>query len=359
MNDPTTDDVTARLVLRRTTDWAVDADLHLPAGTTTALVGPNGAGKSTVVDLLGGLLRLDAGTIRFGDRVVDDPSADVFVPPEHRRVGVVFQDGRLFDHLTVRDNVAFGPRSRGRDRASSRRAAAVLLDRVGIAGLADRRPSELSGGQAQRVALCRALAVEPALLLLDEPLSALDVAGRTAVRRTLATHLGDVAAPRLLVTHDPVDAFLLADRVVVLEDGTVRQVGTPEEVRQRPTSSWAAELVGTNLLRGVAADGVVHVDGHPVQVADQDVRGPVVLVVPPRAVVLSPDRTVGSPRNTWSATVSRVDPLGDRTRVSVDAPVPLTAEITPEAVADLGIAPGVVVWLAIKATEIEVAADAG
>ncbi len=350
-------DVACRVTIHRSNGFSLDIALDLPEGRTTALLGPNGAGKSTAIDALAGLVRIDGGRIRIGDRVVDDPTADVFVPPARRRVGVVFQDGRLFDHLSVADNVAFGPRSRGLGRADARRRAIAWLDRLGLGDLAGRRPAELSGGQAQRAGLCRALASDPDLLLLDEPLSALDVRGRASLRRTLAAHLSELAAPRLLVTHDPIEAFLLADRVAVIEDGRLTQTGTPDEIRQHPRTTYIAELVGTNLLRGTASGGAVTIGAHRLTVADTTIDGAVLAIVHPRAIALSPERPEGSQRNVWRSRLGRVEHLGDRVRVSTSTPVPLTAEVTPGAVTELGLVPGSTVWLAIKATEIDVIAD--
>ena len=350
-------DTTARVRTARPDGFVLDVQLHLPAGRTTALVGPNGAGKSTLLAALAGLVPVDEGRVVVGGEVVDDPTAGVFVPPPARRIGVVFQDGLLFDHLDVRANVAFGPRSRGTPRANAELAATTLLDELGVGELADRMPATLSGGQAQRVALARALATRPRLLLLDEPMSALDVRGRAALRRALATHLARLDAPRLLVTHDPVEAFLLGDLVAVLEDGRVTQHGTPDEIRERPLTTYAAELVGTNLLRGVAADGVVAVGEAEVVVADREVAGPVLLAVHPHAISLSRTAPDGSQRNVWTTTVARVERLGDRCRVTVENPLPVTAEVTPAAVTELALAPGVTVHCAVKATEVTVTAD--
>ncbi len=346
----------AHLVVHRRDGFTLDVELALPAGRTTALVGPNGAGKSTTLAALAGLIRLDEGFIRLGDTVLDDPSHDTFLPAGDRHVGMVFQDGLLLEHLSVLANVAFGPRSRGARRAAAQQQATTWLDTLEIGALADRRPHELSGGEAQRVALARALATDPALVLLDEPFSALDVQGRASLRRTLATHLATLAAPRLLVTHDPVEAFLLADHVAVLEAGRITQTGTPDELRQRPATRYAAELAGTNLLRGVAADGAVEVGSHVLRIADHSVRGPVLVTIAPQAIAVSLTQPAGSPRNTWPTVIERLEQLGDRTRVSVQAPVQITAEVTPAAVDELRLAPGLSVWLSVKATEIDVRA---
>lgn len=224
----------AHLVAGRENGFAVDVRLEVAPGHTAALLGPNGAGKSTVVSVLAGLMPLDAGQISLDGRALDDPARSLFVPPEERGIGVVFQDYVLFPHLTVSENVAFGLRSRKVPRHEAADRAAQWLERLGLAGMGDRKPRDLSGGQAQRVALARALIAEPLLLLLDEPLAALDATTRVELRRTLDDHLEHFAGPRLLITHDPTEAFLLADQVHVMEDGAVTQVGTADDIRLRP-----------------------------------------------------------------------------------------------------------------------------
>lgn len=344
----------AEVRVRRSPSFSVVADLEVPAGTTVALLGPNGAGKSTVVAAIAGLLPLDGGSIMLAGRVLDDPGVGTFVAPEDRRVGVVFQDYLLFDHLSVLENVAFGPRATGVGRDEAHRRARHWLDRVALGDLVDRRPSDLSGGQAQRVALARALAAEPDLLLLDEPLAALDVGTRAHLRRDLAGHLAGFAGPRVLITHDPTEAFLLADRVLVIEGGVVTQSGTPDDIRLRPRTRYAADLAGANLLSGDAADGVVDVGGHRVAVAQHDVAGPVLVTIRPAAIAVHRTRPEGSPRNAWQTSVRLVEPLGDVVRVQTGPPLPLTAEVTSEAATALGLAADTDVWLSIKATEIGV-----
>ena len=230
----------------------LDVDLAVEAGEVVALLGPNGAGKTTILRALAGLQPLDRGQITIDGRLVDDPATGGFVPAEERPVGVVFQDYLLFPQLTVLENVAFGPRSRGTPKAAARAQAQRWLDRVGVGDLAGHKPRKISGGQAQRTALARALATEPHLLLLDEPLAALDATTRTAVRRDLRRHLADFDGATVLVTHDALDALALADRVVILEDGSVTQAGTLAEVTTQPRSSYVADLIGMNLLRGDA-----------------------------------------------------------------------------------------------------------
>ena len=216
--------LSSRIIAEREA-FGIDVALTIEPGSTVVLLGPNGAGKSTVLACLAGLLPLTDGNIELNGRVLDDPSRGVFVAPDQRQVGAIFQDYLLFPHLSVLENVAFGLRARGESKVGARTAAGEWLERFGVSALGDRRPGDLSGGQAQRVALARALVIQPELLLLDEPLAALDVSTKVELRRMLADHLSGFAGPRLLITHDPTDAFLLADEIYVVEDGRVTQMG--------------------------------------------------------------------------------------------------------------------------------------
>jgi molybdate transport system ATP-binding protein len=346
----------AHLVVERTAGFTLDLALRIYPGSTAVLLGPNGAGKSTAALAIAGLIPLDKGSVVLNGRTLDDPRLGTLVPPEDRKVGMVFQDDVLFPHLTATDNVAFGLRSRGMPSRMAKHSAAEWLDRMGLAEIGERRATELSGGQAQRVALARALAIEPDLLVLDEPLSALDVTTRAETRRALTGHLAGFAGPRLVITHDPAEAFLLGDEVFVLEDGLLSQSGSPEEIRRKPRTRYAADLVGINLVAGFAGKGVITTaDGHNLYVADQKAAGPVLATVHPRAVMLLSDPPSGSPRNVWSTRVVSIEPSVDRTRVVLDRPLALTAEVTPAAVTEMGLREGGEVWVAIKATEIEVA----
>lgn len=338
-------------------DLELDVDLRVADGETLALLGPNGAGKSTTISALAGTLpRGTTGSVsaRLGDRVLDDTASAVHVRAEERRVGIVFQQHLLFDHLRVLDNVAFGPRSGGSSRAESRAVAKEWLDRLGVSDLARRRPAELSGGEAQRVAIARTLAAEPEMLLLDEPMAALDVTTRSEVRRILRSHLARFEGPRVFVTHDPSDAFLLADTLLVLEDGRVTQVGSPDDIRRSPATPYIAALAGTNLFTGTATDGSVLLDdvAHSLTIADTRVSGPVTVTIHPTAISLHTVRPSGSQRNVWSARVELVEPMGDVVRVMLDRPVPMAIDVTPGAVEALGLEPGKSVWAAVKATEI-------
>jgi molybdate transport system ATP-binding protein len=331
--------------------FELDVALHASAGETVALLGPNAAGKTTLLRCLAGIMPLAHGRIVLDDVVLDD-AARVFVPPDRRSIGVVFQDYLLFEHLSARENIAFGPRARGATRSASRATADEWLERLGVAGVARKKPLQLSGGEAQRVALARALATRPALLLLDEPLSALDAGARGAVRRDLRRSLAEFDGIRILVTHDPVDAAVLADRLVIIEAGRVVQTGTLAEITARPRSRYVAELVGMNLLHGTALDDWIETDGG-VQVAVPDAgRGAVFAVIHPSAVTVSRTRPSGSARNVWPGRVEAIEDLGSRVRVRVRGTVDLVAEITPTAVRDLGLDDGADVWTSVKAAEI-------
>ncbi len=332
--------------------FELDVELTVEPGEVLAVLGPNGSGKSTLLRALGGLLPIDRGSITIDGTVLDDPGTDTFVPPELRPIGVVFQDHLLFAHMSALENVAFGLRARGASKAAAHRVALGWLDRVGLVEVAAMRPTQLSGGQAQRVALARALATDPSMLLLDEPLAALDVTTRQDVRRSLRHYLDTFNGVRLLVTHDPVDAYALADRIAILERGRIAQTGTIAEVTAHPRSRYVAELVGTNLVRGIVTDGVLVTDtGARIVVAADS--GPAFAVIRPQAITLSlgVDPT-SSARNVWSGIVGDIDRLGDRARVVVDGPLSVVAEITVASLDALGLRPGDEVHAALKATDI-------
>ncbi len=336
----------------------LDVALTVEAGETVALLGPNGAGKTTLLRVLAGLQPLDGGHLRLDGSTLDEPATGTFVPPEGRPIGVVFQDYLLFPNLTALENVAFGLRARGTAKAAARRSAAAWLERVGLPGVHGARARELSGGQQQRVALARALATEPRLLLLDEPLAALDVGTRSDVRRELRRHLAQHDGIRVLVTHDPLDAHALADRVVVLEAGRITQQGTLADITAHPRSRYVAELVGVNLLEGALVRTgpdarFVLAGGAELVVAPLDAgSGPAFAAVHPHAVALHRSQPAGSPRNSWAATVAELDRHADRVRVRLAGAFPLTAEITAAALTDLDLHVDDPVWASVKATEI-------
>jgi molybdate transport system ATP-binding protein len=335
----------------------LDLEVAFSAGDdeVVAVLGPNGAGKTTLLRALAGLEPLDTGRVVVDGHVLEEPATGAFVPAARRPIATVFQEHLLFPFLTARDNVAFGLRNHGVAKAEARRRADGWLARVGLEGRADARPGALSGGEAQRVALARALAVEPRVLLLDEPLAALDAATRRDVRRELRTHLAEVPGARVLVTHDPVDAATLADRVVVVEHGRVLQHGTIAEVTAHPRSEYVAELVGVNLLRGVARGGTVRLHGGgELVVAAHDLAGEVLAVIRPSAVALYGEAPAGSPRNQWRGRVTDVHFLADRVRAHLGPPVPIVAEVTRQAARDLVLEPGRVVVAVVKATDVSV-----
>lgn len=335
-------------------DFTLDVELAVPNGRTLAVVGPNGCGKTTLLRTLAGLTPLTGGAITLDGERLDDPAAAVFIAPEARPIAMVFQDHLLFPHLSALDNVAFGARARGRTKADARNHAREWLDRVGLGDRADAHPRDLSGGQAQRVALARALASDPHLLLLDEPLAALDATTRIEVRRDLRRHLSTFEGVRVLVTHDPVDAAVLADDVVVLDRGRVVQSGTPEDITARPRTPWVADLVGTNLYRGRAEHNTLQVDGGGTIAAAMAVDdGPAFAVVHPRVVALHRARPDGTPRNVWPARATAIERVGDRVRVQLNGTPNIVAEITPAAASDLALADGTELWIAVKATEVD------
>jgi molybdate transport system ATP-binding protein len=333
----------ARLIVERAR-FRLDVDLAVEAGEVVALLGPNGAGKTTALRALAGLTALTGGHIDLDGGPLHTLAA------EDRPIGMVFQDYLLFPHLTALDNVAFGPRCHGASKSDARRTAAAWLRRVGLAEHAATKPRRLSGGQAQRVALARALAAGPRLLLLDEPLAALDAHTRLQIRSELRRHLADFDGVTVLVTHDPLEAMVLADRLVVVEDGAVVQQGTPAEVARRPRTDYVARLVGLNLYRGTADGRQVTVGDVPFNVAEH-LHGPAFLAFSPAAVALYRTRPDGTPRNLWRGTIEGIERHGDNVRVHLAGPITAAADITPAAVADLDLASGQQIWASVKATE--------
>ena len=342
--------------------FTLAAELTVASGETVALVGPNGAGKSTLGQCLAGLLPLDDGDVLLDGRVLERPAEGIRLPPQERGVGLVFQDRLLFPALNARDNIAFGLVARGMPRRAARQAAEGWLERVGLTAQADLHPDQLSGGQAQRVALARALATEPRLLVLDEPFAALDVAAQRDLRRLVAGVLADGDGVKLLITHNPLDALTLADRVVIMEGGRVVQCGDADDIRRRPGSAYVATFVGLNYLRGTLRRGPtgisVDTGSGQLRVASTDLPdgAAVVATVHPRAVLLSLTEPATSARNTLYGRIATIDRLDDRVRVTVDCRPLLIAEVTDEALGMLRLVAGMPVWALVKATEIDVQA---
>ncbi len=338
-----------------------DAAVQVQPGQTLALLGPNGAGKSTLLSLVAGLLRPHDGHVTLGGRVltsVHQGRTRTWVAPHRRRVGLLDQRALLFPHLSVADNVAFGPRSAGVRRPEARATALRWLAAVGLEDRAGTRATELSGGQAQRVAVARALAAEPDLLLLDEPLAALDVDTAPALRHRLREVLADQTT--VIATHDVLDALLLADRVAVVEDGHVVEEGPTGEVLARPRSAFAARVAGLNLVRGTwRGDRLVTPGGTEVHGLthgdDPAYSSSATAVFRPSAVAVHLHDVGGSPRNHLAVEVTALEPRGDLVRVTgSDGTLTLSADVTPQSVAELGLVPGLAVSLSVKATEVSV-----
>jgi len=340
-----------RLRLSRLT---LDAAFTVTAGQVAALLGPNGSGKSSILRAMAGLLPLAGGRIVLDGTVLEDPAQRARVPPDKRPVALMFQDYLLFPHMTALENVAFGLRSRGDGKQAAHEKASRALARLGLDGLAGARPGTMSGGQQQRVAMARALVTEPKLLLLDEPLAALDVSTKTEVRRVLRATLRESRAASVLVTHDLLDAVALGDQMIVIEDGAVVQAGTPAEVTARPRSRYVADLAGLNLLRGRARGTVVELDGGGRIVIDDPATGPVLAAISPADVSVSRQRPEGGQDNTWPGQVSAVDLMGDRVRVRISGSPAITAEVPPSAVDALKLDDGGRLWASVRPSAITV-----
>ena len=292
-------------------------------GQVVAVIGPNGAGKSSLLRAVAGLVPA-TGELRVGGR------SWMPLAVRDRAVGMAFQDQLLFPHLTALDNVAFGPRTAGVPREQARRTAQEWLDRFGVGDLARRKPRQLSGGQAQRVSIARALATDPLVLLLDEPFSGLDIGVAATLRVELSRHLATYDGITLLVTHDAIDALTLADVVWVLDEGRLVQVGPPREVAATPLTRHVARLVGLNVLP----------DGHRL------------MSFSPSLVTVSLTEPSGSARHRWPGTVTSLAPHGDAVRLRVSGEHELLADVTPAAVAELELVPGREVWLSVKETAV-------
>jgi len=350
-------------VLKRLREITLEVDLTCGSGVT-ALVGPSGSGKSTLLRLVAGLARPDQGLIRLGSTLLDDTTRGVHVEPWRRNIGLVFQDYALFPHLSVARNVSYGLEARRLPRSERRRQVDTILERLGIASLANERPGALSGGQRQRVALARALVTNPQALLLDEPLAALDVQTRTSVRRELRGVLADLAIPTLLVTHDYADALIFRERIIILVDGQVVQDGSHADLLAHPRSRFVADFTGVNYLEGVLQPvevgklGCVDLaPGLEIHVPANGIApGPVGISLHPWEVTLSQSPPAGSARNVLPGAVREVLPLGGRVRVVLEiGPAhnhTLVAEITPEAQEALGCKEGQVLYGAFKATAL-------
>jgi molybdate transport system ATP-binding protein len=316
--------------------------LALEVEGTVALVGPSGAGKTSVLRAVAGLVKPPSGRIALDADVWLDSATGLFRKPDERRVGLVFQEYALFPHMTVRENVAYAGKSR----------ADELLERFRISHIAKARPNELSGGERQRVALARALARDPGVLLLDEPLSALDANTKIAVRGELQELLREFGLPTLLVTHDYEDAVSLADKVGVLVDGSLRQLASPQELVAHPADGFVASFTGANLLHGTASrrgDDLtqVELDGGEVVYSTDHADGPVGVVIYPWDVSVAHEHHADSSMNAIEGPIRSVVHIGNRARLRIG---PITAEVTDASVARLGLVPGTRVVASFKAT---------
>ena len=346
--------------------FRLDVDVTVEPGEVLGVIGPNGSGKTTLLRAVAGLTPITDGRITLGDQILDSVQPAAFVAPEQRPIGFVFQNYRLFPHLNVRDNVAFAPRCRKAGRKQSRLIADHWLHRLRLADLAERKPAQLSGGQAQRVALARALAADPGLLLLDEPLAALDARTKLEIRAELRRHLTEFPGATLLVTHDPLEAMVMADRLIVIEDGRIVQHGDPASVARRPATQYVARLVGLNLYRGTLGSygRIILRDNAGTLVttrhlpADDPPPGPVLVAIRPTAIAVHtarPDHS--SPRNIWAGMVTGLELLTDRVRAQVTGRPSALVDLTPDAVAELDLVEGSEVWLSAKATDLDVYTD--
>lgn len=338
----------------RVGDFELSADLTANEGEPTVLVGANGSGKSTLLRTIAGLHYLSEGSLSVGESIYDDTRS--VLPSERRSVGMVFQNHRLFDHMSVADNVSFGLSARGRKKPEDLALVNRLVDAFDLGALADRSPATLSGGQRARVALARALAPSPDVLLLDEPFAAVDLESHGELRKAFA-ELVEPATIVIFVTHDPVEARILATQLLVLDHGEITQRGSPAEVAASPASSFVAELLGTNLVAGTAKGTSVRLASGATLISATPAVGAVHMTFPPTALTLHQVRPSGSARNVWEATVAEIIDQGDRLRVVLSGPVGATAVITPSAAAELGLEPGTKCWASLKATEIAVVAS--
>ncbi|MBD8505596.1 ATP-binding cassette domain-containing protein [Hoyosella sp. G463] len=337
-------------------DRGIDAELAVEAETVTAILGPNGAGKSTLLTTIAGLHHPPVAHIELGGRNLEG------IPPHRRRVALLAQQPLLFPHMTVLENVAFAPRSAGASRSESRTIAAQWLEEVEATELAARKPHQISGGQAQRIAVARALAAGPELLLLDEPMAALDVAAAPALRSLLRRVLREAGETAILVTHDPLDALGLADRAIIVDNGRIVEDGSVHTVLSHPRSSFGARIAGVNIcfgrvvepgcLRTVTGQHVHGIAAEPLPTGSNAVA-----IFSPTAVAVYAQAPHGSPRNHFTVTVSGQEHRGSLIRITgqdSDEQPGLMADITPAAAAELDLAPGAEVQLVVKATETRI-----
>lgn len=344
MSGPSSPLLDARVVLQRG-DLSLDVELAVQNGETVAVMGPNGAGKTSLLYALLGWLPLQSGWIMLDTKTFEAPGQDEVTPTYARKLGMVFQDGLLFPHLTAMENIRFG--------AGKTEDLSQLIETLDLHSFIDNHPAQLSAGQTQRVALARTLAARPQMVFLDEPLAALDISARSDARHLIQEALQQNVAGALLVTHDPSDAFALAQKILILEGGRVTQFGDADQIRSQPKSRWVADLIGWNVFEGIGdASSVILPNGVQVATAALELADQTTLMISPSSVALFVERPSGSPRNSWLCRVRQVERLDGLARVSLVGPVDLYADVTPDAVNDLDLTPGKEIWATVKATEV-------
>ena len=335
----------ARVILNRDS-LTLDVELQLQHGEVIAVLGPNGAGKTSLLHALLGWLELESGWIMVDGEVIDSPDTDSYVPPQHRPFGMVFQDGLLFPHMSVEKNILFGA---GKDFNLKPLAESLQANEI----LA-KFPSELSAGERQRAAIARSLAARPKVLFLDEPFSALDIQGKRRGRSLLKEALAIGVSGCLMVTHDLVDAFTLADRVMIIEGGKLTQFDVPDRIRSRPGSEWIADLVGWNYYEGIGEGSVVTLPhGTTIFTAQDDLDGPTSISINPASVSIFKSQPSGSPRNSWLSSIQNIEILDGRARVSLVGEIDICADITTAAANELRQSISSEVWVSVKATEVD------
>ncbi len=335
----------ARVILNRDS-LTLDVELQLQHGEVIAVLGPNGAGKTSLLHALLGWLELESGWIMVDGEVIDSPDTDSYVPPQHRPFGMVFQDGLLFPHMSVEKNILFGA---GKDFNLKPLAESLQANE-----LLAKFPSELSAGERQRAAIARSLAARPKVLFLDEPFSALDIQGKRRGRSLLKEALAIGVSGCLIVTHDLVDAFTLADRVMIIEGGKLTQFDVPDRIRSRPGSEWIADLVGWNYYEGIGEGSVVTLPhGTTIFTAQDDLDGPTSISINPASVSIFKSQPSGSPRNSWLSSIQNIEILDGRARVSLVGEIDICADITTAAANELRQSISSEVWVSVKATEVD------
>ena len=335
----------ARVILNRDS-LTLDVELQLQHGEVIAVLGPNGTGKTSLLHALLGWLELESGWIMVDGEVIDSPDTDSYVPPQHRPFGMVFQDGLLFPHMSVEKNILFGA---GKDFNLKPLAESLQANE-----LLAKFPSELSAGERQRAAIARSLAARPKVLFLDEPFSALDIQGKRRGRSLLKEALAIGVSGCLIVTHDLVDAFTLADRVMIIEGGKLTQFDVPDRIRSRPGSEWIADLVGWNYYEGIGEGSVVTLPhGTTIFTAQDDLDGPTSISINPASVSIFKSQPSGSPRNSWLSSIQNIEILDGRARVSLVGEIDICADITTAAANELRQSISSEVWVSVKATEVD------